>query len=143
MLVPAVLDFIHIFDAVGSFIFVDRGVDRKPTFHIQTCNTILSAESHYPTNPEASVLYAGSLLREKPDMLRGKTSNSHPLFFLINHRTEMVTTIANDVSATVIYVEDDALAHYLVEEAVKLPHAPFLSGSGMLMDHMMQPSARP
>jgi hypothetical protein len=126
MLVPAVLDLIHIFDAVGSFIFVDRGVDRKPTFHIQTCNAILSADSHYPTKPDASVLYAGSQLREKPDMLR-----------------EMVTTIANDVSATVIYVEDDALAHYLVEEAAKLPHSPFLSGSGMLMDHMMRPSGCP
>jgi hypothetical protein len=41
----------------------------------------------------------------------------------------MVTTIANDVSVTVIYVENDALAHYLVEEAMKVDHAPFISGT--------------
>jgi hypothetical protein len=51
----------------------------------------------------------------------------------------MVTTIANDVSVTVIYVENDALAHYLVEEAMKVDHTPFISGSGILMDHMMHP----
>jgi hypothetical protein len=50
----------------------------------------------------------------------------------------MVTTIANDVSATVIYAETDALAQYLVDEAAKVPHAPFISGSGILMNHMMQ-----
>ncbi|KAG2082722.1 hypothetical protein BD769DRAFT_1683036 [Suillus cothurnatus] len=76
MLVPAVLDFIHIFDAVGSFIFVDRAEQGNPTFHIQTCHEILSANSHFPTKPDASVLYAGTLLRQKPAMLRGKTSST-------------------------------------------------------------------
>jgi hypothetical protein len=49
----------------------------------------------------------------------------------------MVTTIANDVSATVIYAETNALAQYLVDEAAKVPHALFISGSGILMNHMM------
>jgi hypothetical protein len=29
------------------------------------------------------------------------------------------------------------LAQYLVDEAAKVPHAPFISGSGILMNHMM------
>ncbi|KAG1779375.1 hypothetical protein EV702DRAFT_1043822 [Suillus placidus] len=139
MLAPAVVDFIEIFDGVGSFIFgmvnsltslvysneisVERGDDQKPTFHIQTCQEILTAKSHFPTKADASVLYAGSILREKPDMLRG-----------------MITTIANDVTASVIYADSDALARYLVGEAMKIPHAPYISASGSLMDSMIRPS---
>jgi hypothetical protein len=87
MLAPAVADFIEIFEGVGSFIFgtlssldsftscnkftVERGDEGRPTYHIQTCNEIIAAKSHFPTRADPSVLYAGSLLREKPDMLRG------------------------------------------------------------------------
>jgi hypothetical protein len=99
MLAPAVLNFINIFDAVGSFIFsmlnpvcflpdchaisVHHSNNHKPTFHVQTCCEILSENTHFPTQPDPSVLYAGSQLRDKPDMLRGMslyyfpTSYSH------------------------------------------------------------------
>jgi hypothetical protein len=34
------------------------------------------------------------------------------------------------------------LAQYLVDEAAKVPHALFISGSGILMNHMMWQSGR-
>ncbi|KAG1891899.1 uncharacterized protein F5891DRAFT_1197267 [Suillus fuscotomentosus] len=123
MLAPAVVDFIEIFDGVGSFIFVERSNEDRPTFHIQTCNEISAAKSHFPTKADPSVLYAGSLLREKPDMLRG-----------------MITTIANDVTVSVIYAESDDLAHYLVGEAGKMAYAPYISTSGRMMDSVMRQS---
>ncbi|KAG1781411.1 hypothetical protein EV702DRAFT_1042503 [Suillus placidus] len=52
--------------------------------------------------------------------------------------TGMIKTIANDVSVTIVFADSETLATYLVTEASKLDHAPYLSGSGKLMDLMMQ-----
>ncbi|KAG2108187.1 uncharacterized protein F5147DRAFT_773766 [Suillus discolor] len=102
---------------------VERGEEGRPTLHIQTCNKILAAKSHFPTKPDPSVLYASLLLCEKPNMLRG-----------------MIMTIANDVAASVIYAESDDLSHFLVQEAEKMPHAPHISASSMMMDSIMRQS---
>jgi hypothetical protein len=65
------------FVAGTNAILVYRGDDRKPTFHVRTCHEILSENFHFPTQPDPSILYAGSLLRQKPDILRGKSFSNH------------------------------------------------------------------
>ncbi|KAG1838077.1 hypothetical protein DFJ58DRAFT_734003 [Suillus subalutaceus] len=132
MLAPAVLDFIEIFDAVGSFIFgifipftdqpktnvflVERANQGKPCFHIQTCSEIVAANAHFPMREDVSVIYTGSQLYQKADMLQG-----------------MIRTLANDVTVSVVYAKNDSLAHYLVGEAMKQDHTLYVSGSGVLM----------
>ncbi|KAG1758978.1 hypothetical protein EV702DRAFT_1053778, partial [Suillus placidus] len=63
----------------------------------------------------------GSQLYHKPDLLK-----------------DMIQTLANDVTVSVVFAESDTLASYLVAEAVKEDHAPYVSGSGILMVAFLQ-----
>ncbi|KAG2340440.1 hypothetical protein BDR05DRAFT_1002616 [Suillus weaverae] len=123
MLTPAVADFLHIFDGAGCFIFVECFHDAKPTFHIQTSPDILAANHHYPTKPNTGVTFASESMYQQPDLLHG-----------------IIQTLANDVSACIVYSDTEAFAQYLVAEAIKLEHAPYVSGSGKLMDVVMRGS---
>jgi hypothetical protein len=54
--------------------------------------------------------------------------------------TGMIETIGNDVSVTIVFADSGALATYLMSEAAKLDHAPYVSGSSILMDLLMRHS---
>ncbi|KAG2746797.1 hypothetical protein P692DRAFT_20876107 [Suillus brevipes Sb2] len=123
MLSPAVQDFIEIFGSDGSFIFIERFNNRKPVFHTQSASEIIAANAHFPCHPTASVTYASEIIYSRPSMREG-----------------MIKTIANDVSVTIVFADSGALATYLVSEAAKLDHAPYVSGSGILMDLVMRSS---
>jgi hypothetical protein len=53
----------------------------------------------------------------------------------------MVRSIANDVSVAIVYAYTEELANHLVSEAEKLDNAPYLSGSGRLMDSIVRNAA--
>ncbi|KAG1775891.1 hypothetical protein EV702DRAFT_1046546 [Suillus placidus] len=118
-----VRDFIEMFGSEGSFIFSELNCssDVKPVFHIQSASKIIADNAHFPSAPNASVTYASEIIYSRQFMLEG-----------------MIKTIANDVSVTIVFADSETLATYLVTEASKLDHAPYLSGSGKLMDLMMQ-----
>ncbi|KAG1734446.1 uncharacterized protein EDB91DRAFT_1146942 [Suillus paluster] len=117
----AVREFIAMFGSEGSFIFIECFSDVKPVFHIQSASQIISDNAHYPTEPNASVTYASEIIYSQAFMLEA-----------------MIRTIANDISVTIVFADSEALATYLVTEASKLDHAPYLSGSGKLMELMMR-----
>ncbi|KAG1888537.1 hypothetical protein F4604DRAFT_1915508 [Suillus subluteus] len=120
MLIPAVQDLLEIFGSEGMYIFIERSTHVKPSYHIQWASDIIAANTHFPTKPNVSVTFASEIIHSKPDMLQG-----------------MINTIANDISVTIVYADSDPLATYLVAEALKLNHLPYVSTSGMLMEHAM------
>ncbi|KAG2337510.1 hypothetical protein BDR05DRAFT_1004996 [Suillus weaverae] len=120
MLSIAVQDFLGLFCSEGSYIFIEHSNNVKPVYHIQTATEIIATNAHFPTKSNVSVMFASEVIYSKPFMLQA-----------------MIKTIANNVSVTIVYVDSGALATYLVAEASKLDHSPFISGSGILMDQAM------
>jgi hypothetical protein len=52
----------------------------------------------------------------------------------------MIMTIANDVTASVIFAKSNDLAHFLVGEAEKMCYSPYISTSGRMMDNIIHQS---
>ncbi|KAG1880595.1 hypothetical protein C8R48DRAFT_767367 [Suillus tomentosus] len=120
MITPSVAELVELFDAEGAFIFVERTGIQKPRFHVEKASTIKAAGCHFPTRVDAGVLIAPDLLYDMPAMLG-----------------EMARSLANDMSVAIIYAYTEDLANHLVSEAMKLDNAPFMSGTGRLMDRIM------
>ncbi|KAG1893560.1 uncharacterized protein F5891DRAFT_1196187 [Suillus fuscotomentosus] len=115
----AALDLIEMFDGEGAFVFVDRQPGSLPVFHVQTSADLRSSGVQAAGQSNHGVILALEELRRYPGQLR-----------------QTVQRIANDLTLTAAFADTVDMAEYLASEARKIPYTPYISGAGVMMDHL-------